>query len=62
MLKQRTESEMKAYIDGYGACFLTFCELLKKRKNVADAVRKMQTIVYAVSAVIEKEDTDVRQN
>lgn len=58
MLRQRTESEMKAYIDGYSACFLTFCELLKKRKSVADAVRKMQIIAYAVTAVVEKERTN----
>ena len=54
----RTESEIQAYIDGYNACFLTFCEFLKKRKRIADAVREMQIIAYAVTAVVDKEDTD----
>ncbi len=54
-MKMRTESEIRAYIDGYNACFNQFCESLKNRKSVADAVRKMKLYQAAVNDVIERE-------
>ena len=52
---QRTESEIKAYVDGYNACYKDFTECLKNRKSLVDAVRKMNVFLSAVNAVVEKE-------
>ena len=52
---QRTESEIKAYVDGYNACSKYFTECLKNRKSLVDAVRKMNVFLSAVNAVVEKE-------
>ena len=54
-MNMRTESEIRAYIDGYNACFNQFCESLKCRKSVVDAVRKMKLYQVAVNNVVEKE-------
>lgn len=54
-MNMRTESEIRAYIDGYNACFNQFCESLKGRKSVLDAVRKMKLYQAAVNNVVEKE-------
>ena len=65
MLRQRTEAEMKAYVDGYTACFLMFVEYLKNSQNRNDIVKvtqKMHVIVQAVENALCKEDTNVRQN
>jgi hypothetical protein len=50
----RTESEIKAYVDGYKACYKNFCECLKGRKSVVDAVRKMEIYLAAVTGVVEE--------
>ena len=49
---QRTESEIKAYVDGYNACYKDFKECMKNRKSLMDAVRKMDAIKAAVNATI----------
>lgn len=49
---QRTESEIKAYVDGYNACYKDFTECMKNRKSLVDAVRKMDAIKAAVNATI----------
>lgn len=54
-MNMRTESEIRAYIDGYNDCFNHFCESLKGRKSVVDAIRKMKLYQAAVNGVIEKE-------
>lgn len=58
---QRTESEIKAYVDGYKACYKNFCECLKGRKSVTDAVRKMEIYLAAVIGVVEerREDAEI---
>lgn len=65
MLRQRTESEMKAYVDGYTACALMFAEYLKDsqdRKDIVNTINNMRIIVQAVEHTVYKEDTDVRQD
>ena len=52
---QRTESEIKAYVDGYNACYKDFTECMKNRKSLVDAVRKMNVFLSVVNAVVEKE-------
>lgn len=54
-MKQRTEAEIRAYVDGYNACFEQFTECLKGRKSLMDAVRKMHALKAAVNAVVEDE-------
>lgn len=51
-MKARNEAEIKAYIDGYNACYKQFTECLKNRKSLVDAVRKMDLYVAAVNGVI----------
>lgn len=53
-MEVRTESEIKAYVDGYKACYNNFCECLKGRKSVVDAVRKMEIYLAAVTGVVEE--------
>ena len=54
---KRTESEIKAYVEGWNACHKQFCELLKGRKSVIDAVQKMELYKTAVNGVVEREET-----
>ena len=57
-MEVRTESEIKAYVDGYKACYKTFCECLKNRKSVSDAVRKMNIYLAAVTGMVEERSGD----
>lgn len=58
-MRARTEAEVKAYADGYNACYKQFKECLKGRKSVLDAVRKMDLFVEAVNNCIgTDEQTD----
>ena len=54
-LKMRTPEEMKAYVEGYNACNKQFKEYLTGRNTIKDAIKKMDLIVAAVTAVIDKE-------
>ena len=58
---QRTESEIKAYVDGYKACYKNFCECLKGRKSVIDAVKKMEIYLAVVTGVVDerREDAEI---
>ena len=56
-MKRRTEGEIKAYVDGYNACYNQFCECLKGRKSVWQAVKKMELFVTAVNSTVEVADT-----
>lgn len=65
MLRQRTEAEMKAYVEGYGACFLMFVEYLKDsqdRNDIVKVTQKMHVIVQAVENALCEEVSNVRQN
>lgn len=52
IMRMRSNEEIKAYVDGYNACFNAFCENLKGRKSVLDAIRKMEMYKSAVNACV----------
>ena len=54
-MKARTDEEIKAYVDGYNACFKHYSECLKNRKSVLDAKKKMELYLAAVNGVIGAE-------
>ena len=51
----RTEAEIKAYVDGYNACFNHMMECFKGQYNKANVIDKMQKYLAAVNAVVDKE-------
>ena len=51
-LKIRNPEEIRAYVDGYNAAFNQFKECLKGRKNVLEAIHKMEVFVAAVNGVV----------
>lgn len=53
-MNRRTEEQIRAYVDGYNACFQQFCDCLKNRKSVMDAVKKMRVFKDAVNNVVEE--------
>ena len=54
---KRTESEIKAYIDGYNACFKQFVEYLDKSiVSNQKSVERMKILVTAVNNIIEREE------
>ena len=59
-MELRTIEEIKAYVEGYNACFDEFCRQLKSRKSLLDAKRKMEIMKDAINKVIEgsKENED----
>lgn len=46
---RRTESECKAYIDGYNACFDAFMGMLESKKNKDEIIEKMELLKTAVN-------------
>lgn len=57
-MRIRTTEEIKAYVDGYNACYKMFRECLKDRKSVMDAIRKMDMYKAAVNATVETEEVE----
>lgn len=58
-MRQRTDEEIKAYVEGYNACFKQFCEILPHtRKYIGESIEKMRCYVVAVNSVIEKENKE----
>lgn len=54
-MNRRTDEEIKAYVEGYNACFKKFCEVLPhSRKYIAESIDKMRLYVVAVNSVINK--------
>lgn len=53
-MNRRTEGEIKAYVEGYTKCYDDFTKFMKGSKSVVDAVRKMNILLTAVKAVVEK--------
>ena len=45
----RTESESKAYIDGYNACFDAFVGMLESKKDKDEIIEKMELLKTAVN-------------
>ena len=58
VLRKRTPEEIKAYVDGYNACYERFCECLKNRKSVPDSVKKMKVFVDTVNGVVHGHKAD----
>lgn len=56
-MRARTEAEIKAYADGYNACYKQFCECLKENIPKWKAVKKMELFVTAVTSCVEVADT-----
>lgn len=60
-LRRRTENEVRAYVDGYNACFKQFTECLKKQSREV-AVKQMEIFVKAVTSINYKyEDEENEQ-
>lgn len=62
---QRTESEMKAYVDGYNACFERYTVSLqslnlngKDGAYISKVINDMKKLKAAVNAVVESEDKE----
>lgn len=55
-MRARTEAEIKAYVDGYNACYKQFCECLKENTPKWKAVKKMELFVTVVSNCVEQAD------
>ena len=51
-MRVRTEAEIKAYVDGYNACYKQFCECLKNH-TAEQAIKKMGVFVVVVNNCIE---------
>lgn len=56
-MRARTEAEIKAYADGYNACYKQFCECLKENIPKWKVVKKMGLFVTAVTSCVEVADT-----
>lgn len=57
---QRTESEMKAYVDGYNACFEMYTESLqslnlngKDGAYISEVTNDMKNLKAAINALVE---------
>lgn len=61
-MRIRTNEEIQAYIDGYNDSYYQFCEVMKGRKSVLDAVRKMKLYVDAVNKVREGKDDEIHSD
>lgn len=64
-MKMRTESEIKAYVDGYNACFNQFIEYLNGINEIPlhEIISNMYVMKAAVNAVVERDDEyDVKGN
>lgn len=57
-MNMRTESEIKAYVDGYNAAYKQFRQCFHGRKNYIEAMKKMEVFVAAVNAVLGEEGED----
>ena len=61
-MRMRSNEEVIAYVDGYNACFNHFCECLKGRKSVIEAIRKMEMYKNAVNACVHyDEESEVEE-
>ena len=51
-LKQRTEGETKAYIEGFNAAYKQFREYLKTCDSQVQAINIMETLTKAVNGAV----------
>ena len=57
-MRLRTESEMKAYIDGYNDSFKQFCEYLTGKHTVRGAIDHMKLIVAIVNGTVTTKESE----
>lgn len=59
-MKIRTDAEIKAYVDGYNAAYNQFLKCFEGRKNLIEAIKKMEIFVATVNGIVgwEGEDDD----
>ena len=56
---KRTDGEVKAYVDGYNACYDKFVEILLGRNGVNTAIRKMEMLKTAVNNALLSESSNL---
>ena len=56
---KRTDGEVKAYVDGYNACYEKFVEILLGRNGVNTAIRKMEMLKTAVNNTILSDSSNL---
>ena len=58
-MRARTEAEIRAYVDGYNACYKQFCEELSIHRPLAESIEKMKMFWVVVNNCVEvDEQTD----
>lgn len=60
-MTKRTNEEVKAYVDGYNACYDRFVEILMQRGSVTTAIGKMEMQKEAVNSVLLTENVGMCQ-
>ena len=60
-MKARTKEEVKAYVDGYNACYDRFVEILMQRGSVTKAIEKMDMFKEATNSVLLTENVGTCQ-
>lgn len=58
---RRTNEEVKAYVDGYNACYDRFVEILMQRGSVTKAIEKMDMFKEATNSVLLTENVGTCQ-
>lgn len=53
-MNRRTEEEIRAYVDGYNACYQQFYDCLTRRERTENIVKKMSVCRDAVNNVIKE--------
>ena len=56
---KRTDGEVKAYVDGYNACYEKFVEILLGRNGVNTAIRKMEMLKTAVNNTLLSDSSNL---
>lgn len=60
-MNARNESEVKAYVEGYNACYEHFVKALMQRGNANKAIEKMDMMKEAVNSVLLMENVGMCQ-
>ena len=60
-MNKRTNEEVKAYVDGYNACYDRFVEVLMQRGSVTKAIEKMNMFKEATNSVLLTENVGMCQ-
>lgn len=60
-MKARNKEEVKAYVDGYNACYNHFVNALMQRGNPNKAIEKMEMMKESVNSVLLIDDVGTCQ-